>query len=251
MELMIEEAGMSCNQWEIGHTTHLLENTTNTLWLNFKCNNQSVNQSFNRCAWSVCSATAAHLMILQHDYFYITASLYFDLISPLCRLITLDKVLRVNLAVSAGLGSYLLVVLDAGWGCRWRKLLLVGILIVPAGLNTPIRVAHILKSRDEIIGDLVNFGLSTRETIIRIHNHLLSNESLPGWLLLPSEPIVFNLGNRNRQISAELLHNKNEHCQISAMSWYLPQSVLAHFRPLSSPCHSSGQPATINVGAVA
>ncbi len=53
-------------------------------------------------------------MILQHDCFYITASLYFDLISPLCRLITLDKVLRVNLAVSAGLGSYLLIVLDAG-----------------------------------------------------------------------------------------------------------------------------------------
>jgi len=26
----------------------------------------------------------------------------------------LDKVLRVNLAVSAGLGSYLLIVLDAG-----------------------------------------------------------------------------------------------------------------------------------------
>jgi len=51
---------------------------------------------------------------------------------------------------------------------------------VPAGLNTPIRVAHILKSRDEIIGDLVNFGLSTRETIIRVHNHLLSDESLPG-----------------------------------------------------------------------
>lgn len=37
----------------------------------------------------------------------------------------------------------------------------------------------------------------------------------------------------------------------SLVSGYLPQSVLAHFRPLSSPCNSSRQLATISRAAVA